>query len=410
MPASASTPPFPASHRSWGRRAFAAFCAAGVGILAVTHAMALMIVRTDQALARRLAPYDGQITATRALALIIAQQPTKNQAVAVRLAHEALRREPIAIPALVTLGLAAQAHGDTSKAAQWFGYAETLSRRDSQTQLWLIENAVARGDVPATLRHYDIALRTAPELATLLYPILATASADPQIRAALTRTLARRPAWGESFDNFLAANADDPATPARLFLALRQAGVTVPDPARIGTVNALLAHGRAEDAWHYYVADHPGADPRRSRDPRFTAILAPTVFDWVSANEVGISSAIQQGADGGVIDFSAPSSVGGVLLRQAQILPPGTYRLNGHGDGIEQAEGARPYWQLTCADGREIGRVAMPNSSQDNGTFTGTLQVPVGCPVQTLSLVARPSDAIAGLSGRIDRVMLEPIR
>lgn len=371
--------------------------------------MALMTVRTDQALARQIAPYDGRITAARALALIIAQ-PTKDQAVAVRLARAALRREPTAIPALVTLGLAAQARGDTTKAAQWFDYAEKLSRRDSQTQLWMIENAVARGDVPATLRHYDIALRTAPELATLLYPILATASADPQIRAALTRTLARRPAWGESFDNFLAANAADPATPALLFLALRRAGVTVPDPARIGTINALVAHGRADDAWHYYVADHPDADPRRSRDPRFTATLAPTVFDWVPANEVGISSAIQQGAEGGVFDFSAPSSVGGVLLRQAQFLPPGTYRLSGHGDGIEQADGARPYWQLTCADGREIGRVVMPNSSQDNGTFTGTLQVPAGCPVQTLSLVARPSDAIAGLSGRIDRVMLEPIR
>jgi hypothetical protein len=408
--ASASSSPVPRVRWSWGKRSAAALCAAGVGLLAITHSLALMTVRTDPVLARQIAPYDGQITAVRALSIIVSQPTGKDQAATVRLAQAALRHEPTAIPAVVTLGLAAQARGWTVSARRWFDCAEMLSRRDSQTQLWMIEDAVARGDIAATLRHYDVALRATPSLAPVLYPILVTASADPQIRAALAQTLARRPAWSDSFANFLAANATDPRTPAELFVTLHQTGAAVPDPARIGTINALVARGLVDDAWRYYAIDHPRADRHRSRDPRFAAGLAPTVFDWVPANEVGISSAIQRGPEGGVFDFSAPASVGGVLLRQAQILPSGTYRLSGHSVGIDQVESARPYWQITCADGRELGRVVMPNSSQDNGTFTGTFQVPANCSVQTLSLVARPSDAISGLTGRVDRVILEPMR
>lgn len=406
--ASASSPP--RVRRSWGKRSVAALCAAGVGFLAITHSLALMTVRTDPVLAQQMAPYDGQISATRALSIIVSQPTAKDQTTPVRLARAALRREPTAISAIVTLGLAAQSLGKTVSAQRWFDYAEMLSRRDSQTQLWMIEDAVARGDIAATLRHYDIALRVTPSLAPVLYPILVSASADPQIRAALAKTLAHRPAWSDGFANFLAASAADPRTPAELFVTLRQARVTIPDPARIGTINALVARGHIDDAWRYYAIDHPHADRRRSRDPHFTADLAPTVFDWVPANEVGISSVIQQGSEGGIFDFSAPASVGGVLLRQAQILPPGTYRLSGHSDDINQLESARPYWQLTCADGRELGRVAMPNSSQDNGAFTGTFRVSADCQVQTLSLVARPSDAISGLAGRVDRVILEPMQ
>ncbi|MDT9096849.1 hypothetical protein RSW32_26335, partial [Escherichia coli] len=76
----------------------------------------------------------------------------------------------------------AQLHGDVGAARRLFAYGQRLSRRDNSTQLWAIEDAVARNDIPDVLRHYDVALRTSPNLADILYPVLASASADPAIR------------------------------------------------------------------------------------------------------------------------------------------------------------------------------------------------------------------------------------
>ena len=43
------------------------------------------------------------------------------------------------------------------------------------------------------------------------------------------------------------------------------------------------------------------------------------------------------------------------------------------------------------------------------GMFVGRFTVPADCAAQLLSLVVRPSDAIAGASGQIDRVQLAPL-
>lgn len=63
---------------------------------------------------------------------------------------------------------------------------------------------------------------------------------------------------------------------------------------------------------------------------------------------------------------------------------------------------------LHCVDGRELGRVTVPASNQANGKFAGRFIVPSGCPVQYLSLIAQPSQSVAGLQGQLDRLWLEP--
>jgi hypothetical protein len=49
----------------------------------------------------------------------------------------------------------------------------------------------------------------------------------------------------------------------------------------------------------------------------------------------------------------------------------------------------------------------MPASQVDKGRFAGQFTVPRDCPVQTLRLVTRATDAIAGQTGHIDRVELQ---
>lgn len=394
------------SPQEWAVRLGLAAVAVVLGYYGVTFSLAQVVVKRDPALAYRLAPYDGRITAAYATSLAGPDATVKDRARADVLAKRALRQDPTAVSAVATLGINADVRGDKAGARQYFAYAQKLSRRDMRTQLFMIEDAVQRNDIPGALHQYDMTLRVFPTLGDMLYPVLASASADPEIRRELVRKLAAKPMWSDSFIGFVAGKGPDPKSTAALFIDLRRAGVVIPETARAAAVNALLTAGQIDAAWSYYATIRSGADRRRSRDLRFATMLeTPPQFDWTPINE---GSGLTTGIQGGIFDFTAPASAGGRMLQQLQLLPPGSYRLNGHSIGIEQATGALPYWTLRCQNGRELGRVEVPNSNVANGNFTGMFSVPADCPVQTLVLMARPSDAVSGLSGQIDRVELVP--
>lgn len=399
------------SRRDWiGRIALAAGVAV-LGLQSVAFSVAQVTGSSEPARAASLAPYDGRLIAAHAGTLVTPDATALSRDQAGALARTALHRDPTAVVAAATLGLTAAERGRVADARRLFAYAQRLSRRNVQTQLWSIEDAVARGDITGALRWYDVALRTKPGMSGMLYPVLTQAARDPSIRTALVRRLANRPLWADSYINYAAAQRDDPHSTTALFLDLRRHNVPVPESARTAVVNTLLEDGQLDEAWRYYAAIRPGANRLRVRDPRFVAMLdTPSLLDWVPVNDGNVSTSIQRTRDGGVFEFSAPASLGGAVLQQVQLLPPGTYRLSGHSDGIVQDARSLPYWTLTCrGEGRELGRVSVPNSAQTGGVFAGTLTIRAGCPVQTLTLFAQPSDMVSGISGQIDRVTLAPV-
>jgi hypothetical protein len=398
------------SRMEWAGLGALSVVTAFIGWQSVAFTAAQVTAKGDPAMAHRLAPANAYASALLATLLSGADAIPADRRRADQLAWRALRHDPTVVTAASALGFNAQVRGDTAAAKHMFDYVQTLSRRNLQAQLWAIEYAVSRGDVPGALRHYDIALRTSPESAQTLFPVLVSASADPDIRTALTRTLAGGSPWSEGFVNFAAASGADPKVITQLFVALHRAGVAVSDNARASLVSKLISAGALEDAWAYYAESHRGADRRQSRDPRFRNIDTPSLLDWVPISDGGVSASIQRDGDTGVLEFSAPSSAGGPVVEQLQLLPPGNYRIQGHSDGIEQMAEARPYWILQCREGRELGRVVLPDSAEARGEFDGRFTVPQGCPVQMLALVLRPSEAVSGVSGRIDRLQLTPIR
>jgi len=397
------------SATEWGVRGALAVAAAGLGTVSVTHSLAYMIRGSAPARAHALAPWDGRITALLSEQLSGPDAAPADRRRADDLARLALRQDPTAVPAVATLGINAQVRGDTAAARRIFAYSEKLSRRDLRTRLWAIEDAVGRGDIPGALRNYDIALRTSRIAPDLLFPVLASAISDSDIRRALIATLVQRPAWSEQFLGFVAGTGPDAQATASLFEALPSRGIALPVGAAPALVGRLLAENHVDDAWRFYAALTPDADRRVARDPDFTANLqSPTPFDWIPITDSGVSATLQRGERGGIFDFAVPSNLGGPILRQTQLLPPGEYAIEGRSIGIEQAGNALPYWTLTCPDGRELGRVVVPNSTQANGRFAGRLTVPAGCPVQQLALVARPSEQLSGLTGQIDDIRLRP--
>ena len=390
-------------------RTIAVVAVSVVGFLAVTHTLAYQLRSQRPDLATRFAPYDGRIAAMAAAYRSAPSATSDDRRAGDMLARRALRLDPTAVVAASTIGLNAQVRGDTPQARRIFAYASFLSRGELQTQLWAIEDAVGRGSVLDALQHYDIVLRSTPSLSQMLFPPLTSASADPEIRDALIKKLVAKPSWGTAFIVHVAANTSDPKSAAQLFKNLNRVGVTIPDDARAYLISSLLSHGFVDDAWDYYATLFPNADRRKSRDPRFMGAMdPPSQFDWILGSGEGVSSSIQSGRNTGILDFSAPSMVGGSIIQQVQVLPVGRYTIRGHSVGIEQNASGNPYWSLSCQGGKELGLINVSNSKQGGGNFSGRFDVPPRCPIQVLSLVARPSGEIAGVSGQIDFLQLEP--
>lgn len=379
--------------------------------LSVAHSMALAIRDEAPARAYGLAPWDGRVTASFAMTQLGASATPADRSRADRLARAALRMDPTSVVAVSVLGLNAQLRNDTDNARRTFMYAEMLSRRDLPTRLWAIEDAVSREDVPAALRNYDLALRVKPSLQEMLFPILTTAMSDDNIRRELVLTLAKKPLWSANFIDHVAVNGEAKAT-FHLLVAAEATGVSTSETARDRLIRSLIASNEVALAWRFYGATYGYADARQSRDPRFTAVrLQPTLFDWQPVTEdIGTAATITPGTTRGTFDFGVPPTVGGTVLRQMQVLPPGKYTLKWHSTGVEQGSESRPYWLLSCLDGRELGRIDVPNSSESNGRASGSFPVPDNCPTQYLSLIVRPSSQISGVSGQIDYVSLRASR
>ena len=396
------------SPREWALRGGLAVAALALGYVSTTQTLAFAVGKSSAERAHGLAPGDGRIAAELAEQLAAGEADTAQRVRADRIARQAVADEPLAAPALTALALNAQLRGNTTQARRLFVHSDALSRRELGTRLWLIEDAVEREDIPGALRHYDIALRTSRMAPEILFPVLSVAIADPVVARALTDSLVARPPWGEAFINYLPRSSAEPDVSAQFFRRLAKSGVSIPERAQTNVINALVGAGEIEDAWSYYASLRSGAARERSRDPAFAAqIEAPSAFDWAPINsDTGISASIQHSRDGGIFDFAVPSTIGGAVLQQGQFLPAGRYRLEGVSRGIEQPPGARPYWQLTCAGGREAGRVELPNSADNDGRFAGEITVDADCRFQTLRLVARPSSMIGGVTGQIESVQL----
>jgi len=393
----------------WGVRIGLAIGAAWLCYGAVTHSLAYRIRGAAPERAHALAPWDGRITASWSEKLSGPEASAADRGEADRLAWLALRQDPTAVAAAATLGINSEIRGDHLAARQRFAYSEKLSRRNLQTRLWAIEDAVARGDISNALYHYDIALRTSRTAPDLLFPVLAGALTDVPIRTALVRKLAERPIWGDLFVSYVSDNGPNTQATAAFYTALHQRGIHPSEAATAALLTRLLSENHVDAAWAYYAAINPGVERSMSRDPGFTANrMAPSPFDWTPVIDTGTSATVQRGERGGIFDFSAPPNLGGPVLRQTQLLPAGEYILAGQSIGIDQPAGSAPYWTLTCSDGRELGRIPVPNSAQNSGRFSGRFVVSTACPVQQLTLVLRPSDQLSGVSGQIDNVQLRP--
>jgi hypothetical protein len=393
------------SRPEWALRGCLAVGALALGAVSIMQALGFVVAGTDPSSGYALAPGDGRIAGRYAERQIA--ETGKWQPRTALIARNALVDEPIAPAALTAMAIEAQLRSQPGDARRLLVHSDRLSRRNLGTRLLMIEDAVSRGNIVDALYHYDVALRTSRNAFDTLFPVLSSALGDPAIVPAMADLLVKQPPWGESFLRYVLTSPAELDPLASLFNALIDRGLRVPGDVMAKLVDTFATRGAVANAWSFYGRSRTRLDPRRSRDPDFSAQHSDsTIFDWTPVlSEAGIAASIQRTADGGVFEFSAAPTVGGIVLQQMQVLPAGRYRLRGQTADINQSSSARPYWALVCTDAREIGRVDLDAA----GRFDGVFDVRDDCPAQLLRLIARPSSAVDGVSGRVERAILQPV-
>jgi hypothetical protein len=373
-----------------------------IGVLAARHGLGLALSGSRPALALRIDAENAFPRAQSALALVEGHSDAASRAKAREMARGTLRRDAGNVIALAALGLATDG---PAQAGAIFTAAESLSRRNLITQLWMIEHAVSRNDVAGALHHYDIALRTSRSAPSILFPVLVEATTDDALLPEIARTLAQRPLWGGLYLQQLAQSGSDRHRIAVLFATLKRRGIPTGAAADAALYARLLEAQLFDDAWSLYAAEHGSAPRDGVRGSLFSEQPeVATPFDWQVNDGDSVSARIEQVSAGkGELVFTTAAGEGGEVAKQTLVLTPGNYTVQVDAEGIETADAQPPYVTLACLPaGTELLR--KPIGPRDGSTATFT--VPANCRAQTLSLVAQAASGLGTVSGTVRAVRL----
>ncbi len=369
--------------------------ALAAAVLSVQKAVVQVFASTAPALALRLSPHDAKAT-RRQFDLDVLANGTglpRDPVGAARAARAAIAHEPLDAGVARMLAMSESPTRQTA-IAPLMHVAERISRRDLLNQLWLVEDAVTRGDIGGALVHYDRALSVHPEAGAQLFPILTAAIAQPDIRQALVPYLRADRPWAISFLVHAAQHADDPTRVAQTYLQYggdRAAAKHRALGPLILSRLVALRHYPAAYAFARRLTPNPAALTRAGLSrATFDQRFAP--FVWTI--DPGVDADITYAPDQGVaIELDSAKRV--VALTRDMMLAAGRWRF---AQGVDYSTLAgRPLlsWTATClgADDRRIWSYDT-NQLDRHHDVPPVLTVPAGCgPVRLeLSVGSGPAD------------------
>ena len=398
----------PITVRSWPVLAVGSL----IGIVVIFGSLCLTgsIIETNgqPELAIRLWPWNADALAQQASNIV--QSGDKGDArVAAALARRSLALQPVNPVAARSLGLAQVLDGRVPEAVRSFHYAESVSRRDIPTQLWLIEEAVAAGDIPRALEHYNRALSTSTTVSDSLFPVLIAATATPSVAKALGVILARRPVWSRAFVERLVIQYPSPEALAVLLRAARLDSASAEDQLLLVTASQHLVDAGRADLARSLMPGHRGSlETVTNGDFEHDPGLPP--FDWRLTDTGEFGAAIQSAVDGKgrALFLRSQNATAGELAREFVSLHPGQrYRFGLTFGDMPDSGGVNVGISCTVS-GRSLLAISIPNGS---GHAQGDLVVPANCPGQWLVVGAEPRfETGAGSDAWIDNVDIQPTR
>jgi hypothetical protein len=269
------------------------------------------------------------------------------------MAKQSLRGGALNPVAIRLLGYVADVRGDTKKARELMLLSHKVSRRDFGTQLWLIEDAVARNDKKQALYHYDIAMRTTPSSFPILFPTLTGALSDPEVRVELAPIVRQAPVW---LPAFLSEAITTVENPANLTDVIVKAG-GLPDLEVYNSLsNNLLGYLAAKEkfpAFRQYYLTLKGTNRAAFQSASLTkdtVNLRYPVMGWQVVENPGIGGSFSQPDDKGRVSLAAFAGSGerGEVMRKMLFLEPGNYKFQARYAALEGVSDAQIRWDLQC--------------------------------------------------------------
>lgn len=379
-----------------------------------TNSFTTSIVFAERSPDRALAAWSTAAALSRkAEALERDPTPTKIRR-AILLSRHALAKSPIDARAARTLGIGYAAQNESARARDMMRYAETLSRRDDTTQLWLIEERVAANDVGGALIHYHRAMQTSQATRGVLSPILAQASDDPVIIYRLAPILRTRPEWWSVYLGDFVERTRSPTSLAIVADSLRLDPAVNGDRERLSTIlQRYVDIGEVGAGRKFY--DHLVG---QSRAPVATIVqggfekdfnLPP--FGW-QMSETGSTAGTREARDGadGQFALTLDGNEGQEAARQLLNLAPGRYVMTAKIGEVRPGLTSPPSIIIRClgADDRLIADTYFP-IAQPIGKMTLSFTVPLACSGQWLTV--RTASAIGYLDVKpwIDAVAIRRV-
>jgi hypothetical protein len=321
--------------------------------LSFIHAVANITWDRNPDVALRYVPDHPLALSRKADEMFAEKQDPATLAKVEAMAKQSLRGGALNPVAIRLLGYVADVRGDTKKARELMLLSHKVSRRDFGTQLWLIEDAVARGDKKQALYHYDIAMRTTPSSFPILFPTLTGALSDPEVRVALAPIVRQAPIW---LPSYLSEAVNTVENPANLADVLVKAGGLPEDEGYQNLSNALLGQLAAKNkfpAFRQYYLALKGNKPAAFRSAALTKDTVNVRYPamgWQVVENVGIGGSFSQPDTKGRFSLSAFAGSGerGEVMRKMLFLEPGNYRFQARYAALEGVSDAEIRWDLQC--------------------------------------------------------------
>ena len=307
-------------------------------------------------------------------------------------ATRSLIETPLSRSSLRIIGMNAANSGEVDTATTAMELAHRVSRRDSWTEVWLLERAARENDFEAILTHYHAALTVKPELGSALNPIFVSATKYPQVRLPLKKYLRSNASWAPGFLAAASKDADlDDLTDLVLPVA-QHLGNDAYTPAISTTVYRLAAKGRWDEAMRLADATWTDFDAVEftkfapdpaSSDPRLGKLA------WSLGTEQGIASTLAK--DGGIEASMSPLARGTIASRVIPISAPGSYTLTQTIDVSGSWQRSRMRWFADCVSDPEgtekrVWEQTIPSASKIM-TYRSSIPIPANCSLLRLTLV-----------------------
>lgn len=378
----------PGTSGGFGRTVFRILlivAAVALAVFAFCNALANVAANRQPSLALKVSP--ERASALNAIMQQKLSSPAVNADELRSLALRSLGQQLLNPPAMRTLGLSFSLKEQQAPAARAVLLAEKMSRRDLGAQLWLIEDNVQRGDMLGALSHYDIALRGSQASAPLLFPILAEAISDAEIRRALKPYIRAKTAWAPQFILFAIGEGKLENTTRTML----DAG-GVPAGPEFASVSASLIPNLATNAkWDLlkaYYSAMPGADPALLQTASFSkAALANELvpLSWAVTEQTNLFGGFQaEGSDSSILTASAEESSSGWVAQKILFLPSGNFAISADFEWTEQANGGLGSIAIYCGQRLDSPPILRLPLEQGKTSAKGSFAVPVDCSAQVI--------------------------